>query len=330
MKNYTNKIICKRILSAIVLIACIPIVSATPPIPESYWGYATFNGVPAPDGTSITVEVYGTGEVVGNTTVQYPNGGYSLDIIFNDTDTAEDEGANREDALTWKINEINCSVPAPGIDTATSGGTNSNFNLTATDTTAPVIHSVTLDPTNPNTGDDITVTVNVTDDIGVTDVTANGEFLSYTGVDDTWEGNITAIDGTHTVNISASDAAANTVYDETANYTATTPADTTAPVIHSVTLDPADPNTGDDITVTVNVTDDVEVTDVTANGEFLSYTGVDDTWEGNITAIDGTHTVNISASDAAANTVYDETANYTATTPADTTAPVIHSVTLDP
>ena len=94
MKHYTNKIIWKHILSAIVLIACIPIVSAIPPTPESYWGYATLNGVPAPNGTSITVEVYSTSEVVGNTIVQYPNGGYSLDIIFNDTDTAEDEGAD--------------------------------------------------------------------------------------------------------------------------------------------------------------------------------------------------------------------------------------------
>ena len=139
MKQYTNKIICKYILSAIVLIACIPIVSATPPIPESYWGYATLNGVPAPDSTSITVEVYGTGEVVGSTTVQYPNGGYSLDIIFDDLDTAEDEGADGDDALTWKINEINCSIPAAGTDTATSGGINGNFNLTLTlDSTAPV------------------------------------------------------------------------------------------------------------------------------------------------------------------------------------------------
>jgi len=330
MKQYTNKIIWKHILSAIVLIACIPIVSATPPIPESYWGYATLNGVPAPNGTSITVEVYGTSEVVGNTTVQYPNGGYSLDIIFNDTDTAEDEGADGEDALTWKINEINCSIPAPGTDTATSGGTNGNFNLTATDTTSPVINSVTLYPTDPNTGDNITVTVNATDNVEVTTVTADGVSLSNAGGDDIWEGIITAIEGTHTVNISASDAAANTVYDETANYTATPPADAMEPVINSVTLDPTDPNTGDNITVTVNATDNVEVTTVTADGVSLSNSGGDDTWEGTITAIEGTHTVNISASDAAGNTVYDETANYTATPPADAMAPVINSVTLDP
>ena len=105
MKHSTNKMR-KIIISAIILIVCITTVSATPHIPESYWGYATLNGAPAPYGTSITVEVYGTGEVVGSTTVQYPNGGYSLDIIFDDPDTPEDEGANEGDPLTWKINQV--------------------------------------------------------------------------------------------------------------------------------------------------------------------------------------------------------------------------------
>ncbi|MBC2748069.1 MAG: hypothetical protein HF975_13920, partial [ANME-2 cluster archaeon] len=72
------------------------------------------------------------------------------------------------------------------------------------------------------------------------------------------------------MNISASDAAGNTVYDETANYTATTPADTIAPVINSVSLDPTDPNIGDDISVTVNATDNVGVTAVTVDGVSLS------------------------------------------------------------
>ncbi|NOR60340.1 MAG: hypothetical protein GQ469_06900, partial [Methanosarcinales archaeon] len=81
-----------------------------------------------------------------------------------------------------------------------------------------------------NTGDDITVTVNATDNVGVTNVTADGVSLSNADGDDTWEGTITAIEGTHAVNISASDAAANTVYDVSANYTATPPV-TTLPVI---------------------------------------------------------------------------------------------------
>jgi len=236
---------------------------------------------------------------------------------------------DNEDAVTGGSNTDNLTVMLPelldGQHTVTVYANNSDGNVgSATqdflvDTTAPVINSVTLDPTDPNTGDNITVTVNATDNVGVTAVTADGVSLSNADGDDIWEGTITAIEGTHTVNISASDAAGNTVYDETANYTATPPpADNITPMINSVTLDPTDPNTGDNITVTVNATDNVGVTTVTADGEPLSNADGDDTWEGTITAIEGTHTVNISASDAAANTAYDETANYTATTPVPT------------
>jgi len=249
---------------------------------------------------------------------------------------------DNEDAVTGGSNTDNLTVMLPelldGQHTVTVYANNSDGNVgSATqdflvDTTAPVINSVTLDPTDPNTGDNITVTVNATDNVGVTAVTADGVSLSNADGDDIWEGTITAIEGTHTVNISASDAAGNTVYDETANYTATPPpADNITPMINSVTLDPTDPNTGDNITVTVNATDNVGVTTVTADGEPLSNADGDDTWEGTITAIEGTHTVNISASDAAGNTVYDETANYTATPPpADNITPMINSVTLDP
>ena len=90
--------------------------------------------------------------------------------------------------------------------------------------------------------------------------------------------------------------------------------DITYPVINSVILNTTDPNTGDDILVTVNATDNVEVTAVTADDLPLSDNDGDDIWMGTIIAINGTHTVNISASDAAGNTVYDEMANYTATT----------------
>jgi PKD repeat protein len=163
----------KSIISAIVLLVCIAIVSATPPIPESYWGYATLNGAPAPYGTSITVEVYDTGEEVGNTTVQYPDGGYSLDIIFDDPDIPGDEGANEGDLLTWKINDITCSSPAPGTDTATIGGSNSNFNLIATSEDNPP--SITV--LHPNGGESIPlgtqvqVSARATDDTAVTSVT---------------------------------------------------------------------------------------------------------------------------------------------------------------
>jgi len=143
---------------------------------------------------------------------------------------------DNEDAVTGGSNTDNLTVMLPelldGQHTVTVYANNSDGNVgSATqdflvDTTAPVINSVTLDPTDPNTGDNITVTVNATDNVGVTAVTADGVALSNADGDDTWEGTITAIEGTHTVNISASDAVANTAYDETANYTATPPVPT--------------------------------------------------------------------------------------------------------
>jgi len=172
MRHSTDKMR-KIITLATVLLVCFAIVSALQPIPESRVGYATLNEAPATYGTTITVEVYNTGEVVGSTTVQYPDGGYSLDIIFDDPDTPEDEGANEGDQLTWKINGIECSTPAPGTDTATLGGINNNFNLTATSEDNP--NSATV--LHPNGGESIPigtqmqVSAHATDDIAVTSVT---------------------------------------------------------------------------------------------------------------------------------------------------------------
>lgn len=99
-------------------------------VPEAYWGTAFVDGNPAPEGTKITVEVYDTGEIVGSGIVGN-NGLYSVDVIFDNEQTPEDEGANEGDKLTWKINGIPTYLPAPGEDTANSGGVNSNFNVVA-------------------------------------------------------------------------------------------------------------------------------------------------------------------------------------------------------
>ena len=102
-----------------------------PPAPESYWGYATVEDIPAAINTPITVEVYGTGKVVGTTTIANTNGLYSLDVYICDINTPDDGCAINSDLLTWMINGIVCSIPAPRTDTAVSGWTNDNFNITA-------------------------------------------------------------------------------------------------------------------------------------------------------------------------------------------------------
>ncbi|MCL7474595.1 MAG: hypothetical protein M8352_00960, partial [ANME-2 cluster archaeon] len=60
------------------------------------------------------------------------------------------------------------------------------------------------------------VTVNVTDTIVVVSVDANGISLADQG-NDIWSGTITAISGTHTVNVSATDGT-NIVWDNSTSY----------------------------------------------------------------------------------------------------------------
>jgi parallel beta-helix repeat protein len=99
-------------------------------------------------------------------------------------------------------------------------------------------------------------------------------------------------------------------------YTATTPTDSIPPVINSVELNTTVPNTGDAILITVNATDNVEVTGVMANSVALTVQGGNTlTWSGTITALEGTHSVNVSATDAENNVAWNNSTSYTATTP---------------
>ena len=192
---------------------------------------------------------------------------------------------------------------------------------------APVITSVVLSNVVPNTGASITVTVKATDNTAVTGVTANGTVLQYITSSNVWQGTIIAQAGTHTVMVSAKDAAGNIAWNNSTSYTATTP-DTTTPVINSITLSNITPYRGEAIIITVNATDNVGVTVVTANGTALTNLS-DNIWSGTIIAESGNHYVNVSAKDDAGNVAWNNTTGYIATTPPDTTAPVITSVVLN-
>ncbi|WP_440951724.1 PGF-pre-PGF domain-containing protein [Methanococcoides sp. FTZ1] len=197
-------------------------------------------------------------------------------------------------------------------------------SATTDDATDPVISSVSLSTTTPDTGDPVVVTVDVTDNVAVSSVSASGTSLSHqSGV--RWTGTITAAEGTHIVTVVATDSSGNSASDSSASYTATTP-DTTDPVISSVSLSTTTPDTGDPVVVTVDVTDNVAVSSVSASGTSLSYqSGA--RWTGTITAAEGTHIVTVVATDSSGNSASDSSASYTATTP-DTTDPVISSVSL--
>lgn len=90
------------------------------------------------------------------------------------------------------------------------------------DTIPPVIESVTLDAYTTIPDATIHVTVNATDNVGVTSVTADGASLAETG--SIWEGDITApsTTGDYTLTIRAEDAADNFA-ETTADYSVVTP-----------------------------------------------------------------------------------------------------------
>ena len=101
------------------------------------------------------------------------------------------------------------------------------YNITLAelaDTTPPTIHSVALDPTDVAPNGLINVSVNVTDDSGISSVTANGVPLTDAG-SDTWTGAIVAANasGTYNVTVVATDASpnSNNVTDDSATYTVT-------------------------------------------------------------------------------------------------------------
>jgi len=106
-----------------------------------------------------------------------------------------------------------------GNMSATSVSDNVQAPASPTDTTDPVVNTVTLNTTAPNTGDAILVTVNATDNVAVTNVTANGVELTFQ-IGNIWNGTITAIVGTHIVNVSATDAAGNVGWNNSTSYTA--------------------------------------------------------------------------------------------------------------
>ncbi|MDO8727023.1 MAG: SUMF1/EgtB/PvdO family nonheme iron enzyme [Candidatus Methanoperedens sp.] len=82
----------------------------------------------------------------------------------------------------------------------------------------PVINSIALSSTTPNTGDAITVAVDVTDYASISSVTANGVVLAPNG--SLWVGTIAAVKGTHTVDIIATDTLGQTTTDSSQSYTA--------------------------------------------------------------------------------------------------------------
>ncbi|WP_162013078.1 lectin like domain-containing protein [Methanosarcina acetivorans] len=227
-------------------------------------------------------------------------------------------------------------ISSDGINWSDLASGESKYNCcikaytTTSDDIDPVINSVSLNNSNPNAGDFILISVNATDNVAVTSVEADGNNLNNIS-GNIWEGTISALSGTHFVNVSARDEAGNIAWNNSTSYTATEIIpDTQDPVINSVSLNNSNPNAGDFILISVNATDNVAVTSVEADGNNLNNIS-GNIWEGTISALSGTHFVNVSARDEAGNVAWNNSTSYTATeiTP-DTEPPVIQSVSSYP
>ena len=94
--------------------------------------------------------------------------------------------------------------------------------ISVLDKESPFINYISLSNSKPDTGGSIVMTVDVTDNVGVTSVKANDiTFLNQGG--NIWNGSITALEGIHSVNVSAVDGAGNVAWNNSTSYTAVTP-----------------------------------------------------------------------------------------------------------
>jgi hypothetical protein len=162
----------------------------------------------------VSGTTYSTDSVNLNYSVNKPTTwqGYSLDGAANITlhgNTTLTGFADGLHILTVSAND-------------TSGNTNSSTVCFTIATTTPAVNTVTLNTTTPNTGDSILVAVNATGDVAVISVAANDVVLFHQ-CGNMWTGTITAIAGTHYVNVSATDSASNVGWNNSTSYTATTP-----------------------------------------------------------------------------------------------------------
>ncbi|MDY6931423.1 MAG: invasin domain 3-containing protein [Halobacteriota archaeon] len=225
----------------------------------------------------------------------------SVNIVFEDTQS----GDGTKDTLSIDQIEIkgtklfNYSVTLTDpADQTTSQGENSTYTIYITNT--------------GNTQDDFNLAITNTDNADVASISSN---LVTLGSGNNTSITLTVSDsstGTYNVSVTAT-----SVGDPAANATieimTTVISDTTDPVINSVTLNTTDVYIGDPILVTVNTTDDIQITNVTAEGIDLTYQS-GDTWEGIITAASGINIpVDVIAYDIGGNNATDSSQTYNGT-----------------
>jgi PGF-pre-PGF domain-containing protein len=192
---------------------------------------------------------------------------------------------------------------------------------TSEDTIFPVIYSAYLDNYTPVIGETVTVKVNATDaESGIgnvtafMDATAPSILLDYNTTSGNYTATFYAEYGQHSVNISVTDNASNTRWDNSTSYEGK---DVTGPVIASVILDNYILDIGEDIALKVNVSDNIGIMNVTAyNGSMSSplelTLDTNGNYTGTLIAKADLNTVNVSATDASGNTAWNNSTIYEA------------------
>jgi len=158
------------------------------------------------------------------------------------------------------------------LDTLGNPTVSGEFTITWRDCCPPEIGSIALSPQQPCAGDDVTVTVQITDNIGVTSATLTAEGTDYLMTGPTgstsgeWKATIPgagkAAGYTLTFSISAKDDAENKATPATGQIHWR---DCSAPEIQSVTPSNSQPCAGEDVAVTARILDDHGVDSATLN-----------------------------------------------------------------
>ncbi|WP_158599212.1 S8 family serine peptidase [Methanohalophilus sp. RSK] len=211
-------------------------------------------------------------------------------------------------------------------------------NDTATtneDTIFPVIYSASLNNYTPAIDETVTLNVNATDaESGIENVTAFMDGISpsipldYNTTSGNYTATFNAEYGQHSVNISVTDNASNTRWDNSTSYEGK---DVTPPAIASVILDNYILDIEEDIALKVNVSDNIGIMNVTAyNGSISSPVELtldaNSNYIGTLIAKADLNTVNVSATDTSGNTVWYNDTFYIA---GDNKTPVIRNVSID-
>lgn len=256
----------------------------------------------------------------------------------------------RIDAPGWVLAQAK-AVDANGViaGEGTLNGAPAAFRLVplaATDTTAPVISSVTATPSSifPPNGQlvPVTIAVSATDNSGtapvctLTSITGPGTSPIDFNVTGALSGSVRAVGGrTYTFTATCVDAANNSASSSTTVFVVP---DTTAPVIASVAATPANLWPPDNrlvpVTVSVRATDNVDASPTCALTSITGFTSTTDDavitgpFAATLRAVGGrTYSLNVRCSDAAGNA---STASASVVVPPDVTAPAITSLSAAP